>query len=73
MGSQGMEEMGCRETARLPTAHLKRGQGVTGSTDSQEPINDAFEVSTKTQTMGQGSLLTAEHTECRVERCTDAP
>jgi hypothetical protein len=68
-----MEEMDCRETVRLPAAHLKREQGVTGSTDSQEPINDAFEVCIKTQTMEQGSLLTAEHTEYRAERCTNAP
>lgn len=68
-----MEELDCRETARLPTACLRRGQGVTGSTDSQEPINDAFEVCMKTQTMEQGSLLTAEHTEYRAESHTNAP
>lgn len=48
MDSQGMEETDSRETARLPTAQLKRGQGVPGSTDSQELVNDGFEVSMKT-------------------------
>lgn len=43
-----MEEMDSREAARLLTAHLQRGQRVIGSTDSQESINHAFEVSMKT-------------------------
>lgn len=63
MGKPGTEDVGSRETARLPTAHLQKRQRLVGSTASQESVNHASEVSMKTWTMGLGSFSIAECTE----------
>lgn len=63
MGKPGTKDVGSRETARLSTAHLLKGQRLVGSTDSRESVNHASEVSMKIWTKGLGSFSTAERTE----------
>lgn len=48
MGEPGTKDVGSRETAGLPTAHLQKEQRLIGSADSLESVNHALEVSMKT-------------------------